>query len=78
MMGDMHTDAELRQYLQNWAAAQPLPKMRRAELIQAVKEQRAHSENPASLCSTYFSDNLLSMAWVNCRDNRIVNLRPIC
>ena len=78
MMGDMHTDAELRQNLQNWAAGQPLPKLRRGELIQAAKEQRAQRENSPSLYFTEFSDTLFSKALVNCVDNRIVNLRPIC
>ncbi len=77
MISDMRTDAELRHYLQNWAVRQPLPKLSRGELIQFAKEQRIRSENSASLYLAEISENLLSMATVNCVDNRIVNLRPI-
>jgi hypothetical protein len=75
-----HQDLEIKQYLKDWADQQPLPKMRRGELIQAAKEKRAQRDNSysPSLYLTEFSDRMLSKALVNCIDNRIVNLRPIC
>jgi hypothetical protein len=74
----MHSDKELRQYLQTWAARQPLPKMRRGELIQAAKEQRAQKDISPSLNFIDISDTLFSKVLVNSVENRIVNLRPIC
>ena len=79
MIGEMyHTDTELRQYLQNWATQQPLPKMGRGDLIRAAKDLSTQSENCPAVHLTEFHDNLLAWATVNCIDNRIVNLRPIC
>lgn len=74
----MNTDSDIRQCLQVWAAGQPLPELRREDLIQAAKDQRARSENAASLTLAEFSDRVLTKKLVNCVDNRIVNLRPIC
>jgi hypothetical protein len=74
----MNTDSEIKQSLQVWVAGQPLPELSREELIQAAKEQRVQSENAASIYLTEFSDSVLTKTLVNCVDNRIVNLRPIC
>jgi hypothetical protein len=79
MIGDMdHTDPQLRQYLQNWATQQPLPKMGRRDLIQAAKDLSAQCEDYPAVHLTEFPENLFAWASVNCIDNRIVNLRPIC
>lgn len=79
MIGEInHTDTELRQYLQNWATQQPLPKMGRGDLIRAAKDLSAQNENYPAVYLTEFPDNLLAWAAANCMDNRIVNLRPIC
>jgi hypothetical protein len=79
MIGEMdHTDTELRQYLQNWATQHPLPKMGRGNLIRAAKDLSAHHEDYPEAHLAEFPDSLLAWAAVNCIDNRMVNLRPIC
>lgn len=79
MIGEMdHRDTELRQYLQNWASQKSLPKMGRADLIRAAKDISVKSEDYPATHLTETPNNLLTWAAVNCIDNRIVNLRPIC